>query len=972
MTKYFFCLCCLVCYSLTGPLYAFQTPGTVVLDESGSVRAGVQASASMQGSSGSLTPTGQQLLGTFTPGQQEVIKQEVQKQGGGELTPEAIDAIKNNPEFKGLKPAEVEEGKRLIESLERRGQKQQPSQTPDGSRKKNDDVVSLFRQYLTNKTGALKVSTELRPFGYNLFQHGPAKPIPAQPVAPDYIIGPGDEIQVFVWGRINTQYTLRVGVDGRIMFPQIGPLTVAGMRYEQMEKFLVKQATRITGTDVAITLSRLHQFQVFVLGEVQRPGPYNLTAMTTMLDALIAAGGPTGRGSLRKISLKRENETISVLDLYSLLLNGDKSKDRRLRNGDIVFVPLAGPLVGIAGNVRRPGIYELMQETNLVEALELAGALTPVAWKQMIQVERAEKHAWKKVVDINARDAKNLKQLSLQDGDLIKIFSIIPETANRVELYGNVLRPGTYAWHPGLTLREIIKGPESLQPDSCFDYALIKRAVLPTGGIKLVPFNLARIVLAKGADLELHPLDRIYVFSKWFFESKPTVVIKGKVRKPGTYQIPEKGFRIKDLILQSGGLAKDAYLEKAELYRIDKKQRKRSLVLFDLKKALLGVQEHNLLLKDGDQIIVHSLSEYMPEQTVTIYGEVNKPGTYPFVEGMTVKDLVFAGGNVKDSAYLKEGEVFSYKIINNTLAEYEHRVINLELALSDEPQHNILLHPYDKIFIKKIADWGREKYVEIEGEVIFPGKYLIKKGERLSSLIKRAGGFTKNAYLRGAIFTRERVRKLQQKRLNEMVDKLEQELLSAGSAKTATALTGDESKIYLEESKINEKFLARLREVKAKGRLVIDIKPLVEFKDYSDDVELEDGDKLNIPQNPATVQVLGAVYNQTAFIFRHGKKISGYIDLAGGYSQNADKDATYILKADGSAVRPHKGLTWGFQWNERLNRWERSHRFNIEPGDTIIVPEKLDRIAWLRSTKDITQILFQLAVTTGVIMTTLF
>jgi len=587
-------------------------------------------------------------------------------------------------------------------------------------------------------------------------------------------------------------------------------------------------------------------------------------------------------------------------------------------------------------------------------------------------VERAEKNAWKKIVDINAADLKNLKQFSLQDGDLIKVFSIIPEAANKVELFGNVMRPGAYAWHPGMTLREIIKGPNVLLPNTYFDYALIKRLVSPEGETKLVPFKLGKIVLTKETDLELHPRDRVYIFSRWFFQSRPTVVIKGRVRKPGSYQIPEKGFRIKDLILLAGGLAKDAYLKKAELYRLNKKTRKKSLLLFNLKKALQDDTNHNLLLQDEDQIIVHSLTEYMPEQKVTIYGEVNKPGTYPYVEGMRVKDLVFAGGNVKDSAYLEAAEVFSYNIVNSTLAEYEHKVINLRLALEENPQHNILLKPYDKIFIKKIADWGREEYVEVAGEVVFPGKYLIKKGERLSSLIARAGGFTKDAYLRGVVFTRERVRELQQKRLNEMVDRLEHVLLSTGSARTGTALTADESKIYLEEAKIKEKFLARLRQVKAKGRLVIDLSLLDEFKNLPDDLELENGDKIYVPPNPGTVQVIGAVYNQTAFIFRPGKKISYYIDLAGGYSQNADKEALYILKVDGSAVRPHKGLTWGFEWDSRLNRWERKHRLIIEPGDTIVVPEKLERIAWLRNIKDISQILYQMAVTTGVVMTTLF
>ena len=205
-----------------------------------------------------------------------------------------------------------------------------------------------------------------------------------------------------------------------------------------------------------------------------------------------------------------------------------------------------------------------------------------------------------------------------------------------------------------------------------------------------------------------------------------------------------------------------------------------------------------------------------------------------------------------------------------------------------------------------------------------------------------------------------------------MVDRLERELLTTSSARTTTALSADEAKIMAQEAKTKEEIIKKLRQVKARGRLVIDLRPLAEFKQLPDDIELEQGDKLYVPANPGTVQVIGSVYNQTAFIYRPGQKISYYIEQAGGYSQNADKESIYILKADGSAVRPHKGLTWGFSWNSRLNRWERTHRLEIEPGDTIVVPEKLERIAWMRNIKDISQILYQMAVTTGVVMTTLF
>lgn len=898
-----------------------------------------------------VSPSEAQKIEQLTPQQKQILQQELEKTGG-QLTPEAIEAIKNRPEFKGLKPEEVIQGKRLLE--------EKAEMSPKVEEKEGRKLESLFNKNLAPTSGALKVSTKLSPFGYSMFKRSFAQPLPAQPVAPDYIIGPGDEIQILLWGRVNTTYTLKVGQDGRILFPQIGPLTVAGMSYDEMKNFLTQQATRIIGANVAITLSRLRQIQVFVLGEVQSPGPYNINAMSTMLDALLAAGGPTERGSLRKVSLKRNGKVISILDVYDLLLKGDKNKDKRLKHGDIVYVPLVGPLVGIAGNVRRPAIYELKKETNLNQAIKLAGGLLPVAWNQMIQVERIENNSRKIVLDISASDEKKMKDFKLKDGDLIKVFSVLPEAVNRIELIGNVARPGIYAYHQGMRLSEIIKNTKDLLPDTYLDYALIKRYIFETGETKLVPFRLKDVCLKK-KDVALQPKDKIYVFSKWFFEPKPTASVEGEVRKPGSYQIPEKNFRVKDLILLSGGLTKNAYLDKAEIYRLDKREKKRFLITFNLKKAMAGDPEHNIQLEDLDRVVIHSIWEYLPKQTVSIYGEVNKPGEYTFTPGMRIKDLVFAGGNIKESAYLREAELSSYKIINGELCEIDHRKINLKKALEGDPKNNIFLKPYDRLFVKKISEWQRIEYVDISGEVLFPGRYVIKKGERLSSVLKRAGGFTDKAYLKGAVFTRKRVQELQQRQINEMIDRLERELMVGGIAKTGTAITSEEAKISAEEAKMKREFLERLRNIKAKGRLVIHLRPLEEFKGTPDDIELEDGDKLYIPSNPQTIQVVGAVYNPTAFIYTPGTDISYYIEKAGGYTRTADKKKLYVLKVDGTGIRPGS-------WPSRTFWWEPRHRTMLDPGDTIVVPERLEKIAWIRNIKDITTILYQLAVTAGVVI----
>ena len=577
------------------------------LGETGVTTPQTSLTSSQASGSGLKTPPS---LKKLTPSQQKALEQELQKTGGV-LTPEGLRELISRPEFQGLSPEEVIRAKKEFEKI-RKAKKTTQSKAKNKERKslkkqkeqkEPQEISSLFEEYLKQASSPLQVSTKLSPFGYSLFKRGVSKPLPAQPVAPDYIIGPGDEIQILLWGRLNAQYNLTVGRDGRILIPHIGAFTVAGMRYGEMKAFLTKKIKQIPGTEVIVSLGKLHQIQVFVLGEVKNPGLYNLPAMCTMVDALIAAGGPTGRGSLRRILLKRNNKIISKLDLYNLLLKGDKRGDKRLRHGDIIFVPLAGPLVGVAGNVRRPAIYELKKEKTLYDVIQLAGGLLPSAWDQKIQVIRFEGHERKVVLDVNAQNIKKLKSFTLQDGDLVKVFSIVPTLANSVELIGHVVRPGIYAYHPGMKLSEILKSPEDLLPETYLDYALIKRQLFPSGETKLIPFSLKEVVIDKTSDIELAPFDKIYVFSKWYFQAKPKVTIRGEIRKPGTYRL-EKNMKVKDLILIAGGLTKDAYLEKAEIIRVDK-QHKYHTLYFNLGKALKGDEKENLTIKSIDQSMVY-------------------------------------------------------------------------------------------------------------------------------------------------------------------------------------------------------------------------------------------------------------------------------------------------------------------------------------------------------------------------------
>ena len=258
------------------------------------------------------------------------------------------------------------------------------------------------------------------------------------PVPATYIVGPGDEVKIMLWGRVNAQYNLTIDRNGSINIPSIGPLYVAGMTFEKMSTYLIQQATQIVGANIDVSMGALKTIPVFILGDVKRPGAYTIGSFSTITDALLMAGGPTEIGSMRNVQLRRKDRIVTTFDLYSLLLRGDKSADAVLRAGDVVFVPVSGPLVGVAGNVKRPAIYELKENHSLQNALDLAGGILPSAYTQQIQISRIQKNQREVVVDIDDRHMQKAEAFHLQDADLVKIFTIVDKDQNSVYLEGNV------------------------------------------------------------------------------------------------------------------------------------------------------------------------------------------------------------------------------------------------------------------------------------------------------------------------------------------------------------------------------------------------------------------------------------------------------------------------------------------------------------------------------------------------------
>lgn len=944
-------------------------------------------------------------LKSLNAAQQAAIQEELTKTGGN-LTPEAMEALKIRPEFQGLNPEDIIKGKELLdkqEAVKKDAGKSRLQGEPIEIEKRTAPSLDLPPQtqgvktlkdkgeviVTDQETGEKKplslyersrqirqyqdISLDLKPFGYDFFREAAVRVITDRrdiPVPLKYVVGPGDEVKILLWGRVNSSYTLTVDRDGKITIPTIGPLPVAGMTFEEMSAHVIQQAQRMTGTKVDISMGALRTIPIYVLGDVLRPGAYTIGAFATITDALLLAGGPTEIGTLRNVELKRQGKVIQKLDLYDILLKGDKSRDVTIRAGDIVFVPVIGPYVGVAGNVRRPALYELKDNNSLEHLFDLAGGIIPTAYTQQIQVERTIRNEKQVIIDIDDQKLNKVKSFKLQDADLVKIFSIVEKDVNVIMLQGNVKKSGKYAFTPGMRLGDILSDPlTDLLPETYFDYALIKRQNPPSMEPLLIPFNLGDLLIKRAPDsnLELRPRDRIYIFNKWFFKDKPFYSVEGQIRNPGRFNLAANS-RLKDGILAAGDLTRDAYREKGELIRVDHNKRYHTLY-FNVSKAMADDPGENIPLQDQDRIIIHSIWEEVKKKAVTVEGEVTSPGDYQLTENMTVKDLIFKAGNVLESAYLDSAEISSLTTEDGQKAKSIRRTIDLRQALAGDPGNNLILQPYDHLQVRKIPDWRPDNFVVVEGEIRFPGRYMIKKGERLSSLIERAGGYKETAYLRGAYFTRERVRELQQQSLMEMADRMERDLLSSSASQVTTALSTEEVAAKKAELEQRQKFVDTLRKLKATGRMTIYLADLRLLKGKEYDIELEAGDRLFIPQINSVVTVMGAVMAQGSYIYSDKMDYEDYINNTGGYSRFADEGNVFVVKVDGTARKlSHGFLDWNlFRKRQDVDQFGTRIRL-LEPGDTIVVPEKIERIAWLREIRDITQIMMNTAVTAGVVL----
>ncbi len=809
------------------------------------------------------------------------------------------------------------------------------SQSPEVVRKTSpyEDIPSLYDMYVQ----AVAHPAIPKRFGSEVFENGTrdSQLIPMDlPVGPDYVVGPGDGLSVDLWGGVSQRLYRVVDREGRVSLPEVGPILVSGKSLAAVQQNL-QQILRTQFRDISadVSLSRLRTIRVYEVGDVANPGAYDISSLSTPLNALFAGGGPTQRGSMRILKHYRGTQLVETVDVYDLLLHGVKTDLQRLENGDTVQVPPIGPQVTVEGMVRRPAIYELRDEKNLASVLELAGGLLPAAALRHIEVQRLVAHDKQTMLSVDIPEAgnagevaKKLESFDIQDGDRIRVFPIAPYNQDAIYLEGHVVRPGRYSFRDNIRVTDVISSYKDLLPEPSTKYAEIIRLSPPDFHPSVIGFDLADAFSNPSQAPVLHPMDTVRIFSRFDFENPPNVSVLGDVRTPGTYQTSGQ-IRLTDAVHLGGGLTPDAQMADAQVFRY-LPDGKFKIFSVNLSAALGGDPVENIILQPRDRVLIHRNPDAVEPATVYIQGEVGKPGRYPLSTNMHVSDLIRIGGGLKPSADAQSADLTEYQWSQNSKLLGQHQVIALSAALSGDSQSNVSLHNGDVLTIRQLAGWNDlGASIMLKGEVSHPGTYGIRPGERLSSVLERAGGFQPNAYPYGAILQRVQVREMETQTQTEVI-------LRVKDAQSSLELLPDtdpkEKQAKLTAIQQWQSTLNQLTSNPPLGRVTIRISSKIErWKNTPADVEVRTGDILVIPKRPSYVMVTGQVFNPTAVSFRPGKSAKWYLSQSGGPTQVANKKAIFVIRADGSVIGSKASLLSG----ESLSA-------TLQPGDTVVVPEK--------------------------------
>jgi polysaccharide export outer membrane protein len=792
------------------------------------------------------------------------------------------------------------------------------------------DIPSLYDLYVQ----APSRNGITQRFGAQVFRDGlkDLRSVPMDlPVGPDYVVGPGDSLSIDMWGGVSTRFVRVVDRQGRLALPEAGPVEVSGRTLGDVQQLVQKAlATQYRDTSADVSVSRLRTVRVYVVGEVSEPGAYDISSLSTPLNALVAAGGVTQRGSLRSLKHFHGRQLVEEVDTYDLLLRGVTPDAKKLENGDTLMVPSIGPQVTVTGMVRRPAIYELNGEKNLADALDLAGGILPAATLKHVEVQRLDAHEKRTMLSLDLSPEggaePELISFKIKDGDEIHIFPIAPYNQDTIYLQGHVLRPGKYAFRDGMKLTDILPSYKDMLPEPAAHYGEIIRLNAPDYRPSVVSFDLAAALKDPASAPELKPLDTVRVFSRFDFEPAPTVSVGGEVRTPGTYKTSGQA-SLRDAVFLAGGLTQNASADTAQVFRINPDGTSK-IFSVNLREALGGNAADNILLQPRDRLLIHRNTQSVDASTVEITGEVAKPGRYPYTDNMHAADLIRSAGGLKRSADTRQADLTRYAA---TGAPAEQMQISLNSILNGNATEDVPLRHGDVLAIRQVPGWKDiGAAIKVNGEVNHPSTYGIQPGERLSSVLERAGGFTGHAYPYGALLTRRDVRDVELKSQMDLISRIKSERVQL---KSLPENDTDQKNAKLTAIAETDATLEQLATKEPVGRVVIHIqKDIKTWKGTTADVTVRDGDELFIPKNPSTILVTGQVFNPTAIGLQSDRSARWYLSQAGGLTPMADKKAVFVVRADGSVISAKNNST-GWWMGDPLSA-------SLRPGDTVVVPEK--------------------------------
>lgn len=830
----------------------------------------------------------------------------------------------------------------------------QPQAAPEVPQPAAADPLSEIERFFNERLPASL--PRLRQFGYEtLTAYGATLPQAGGVLSDEYVLGPGDELAVTFRGRVRSAVTVRVDRDGRVILPDVAPVPATGRSLRDFRADLEARVAReLPGTEVFLTVANVRQITVFVGGEVNRPGLHQTTSLSSLLDALALAGGVRRTGSLRAVQVI-SGRTSRTVDLYAVLVGG-AVPDLTLLAGDRVLVPAIGPTLAVVGDVGRPAIYEMTpgnaQAPSLAEVLALAGGTLRPAGNRYT------------LFDFDAAGRRTLTEITgarlMRRGDLVVVGPAASATVGQVRIAGHVIGAETRARAATPTLRRLIGDPRTIRPDPYSRMVVLARTDPTSRDRSFRGFDLAA-VLAGRVDERLRDEDELLVLSTQdiaFLSGPlvqralsgvvPTVPVLPAAAAPGLAPglVPglAPGLGTLPAGIAPSATAADECPALVQLALITQQSPQRFAHATGFPFAETAQLSCPPLFREFPDLL-----GFLLDNSIAVTGEVARPGLYPVLPGVGLDALVSAAGGLTRSADLANVELSRqpFEGTGGALSPLERRTLDIRSGNLSA----VRLSPRDTIRLPRAFSDRDVGPVRVLGEVVRPGTYDIRRGERLSDLLARAGGITAQAYTIGAVFTRESARARQQDGFQRAAREIETALMAmmAGQAQPGMAASSGRGGDVGEAIRAGRELAAGLRTAPAAGRMVIEANPAMLVARPELDILLEPGDMLVIPKRPGDVAVVGSVLNPGALQFATGRTAREYVRQAGGLARFSDPSRAFVVLPNGTA-RP-----------AGISGWNLSSE-PIPPGSLIVVPQDPAPYETWGMIRDLTGIFTQVAI----------